>query len=371
MSTLLKDAYDKSYIQRIIAAFKAEGFDLAETEFEQLVFAQAWAQLELKARTSRICQSLASVLPCDAVSNVELLCRVAAHFNQTNDGYLAMFLTEYIEANAQRIGWGASVQALARMTAYASAEFAVRPFIIADQQRMLLQMQIWAKSDNEHLRRLASEGCRPRLPWAQALPVLKLDPEPLRPILDALLEDQSLYVRRSVANNLNDISKDNPDWVLGYCRAALAKKQSSQSRDHVIWLVKHACRGLLKAGDPRVLSLFGYDNVDQVVIEAFNAAPEAQIGDRLDYAFTVRRSDKKALGKIRIELLVDYVKANGKTSSKCFKLYDAHYQEVEKRVERHLSLKQLSTRKHYPGMHKLTIRVNGVDKASRAFELRA
>src|SRR5690606_35694045 len=128
-------------------------------------------------------------------------------------GFATMIFPDFVEVYGLD-DWDASLPALAQFTQQSSAEFAVRPFLLRDQPRMLAQMALWAEHDSEHLRRLASEGCRPRLPWAMALPALKADPTPILPILDRLKDDPSEYVRRSVANNLNDISKDNPQIAL-------------------------------------------------------------------------------------------------------------------------------------------------------------
>ena len=111
-----------------------------------------------------------------------------------------------------------SLHALEQITRLVSAEFAVRPFILRDPDRTMEYFRRWSLDENATVRRLASEGCRPRLPWAVALPMFKKDPSPLLPILENLKDDASLYVRKSVANNLNDISKDHPDLVLELAR---------------------------------------------------------------------------------------------------------------------------------------------------------
>src|SRR5262249_41961049 len=149
--------------------------------------------------------------------------------------------------------------------------------------RMLQQMMRWATHPNEHVRRLASEGSRPRLPWAMALPPFKRDPVPLLPILEALRADPSEYVRRSVANNLNDIAKDHPDLVLEIAQRWLGNSADTDR------LVRHACRTLLKRGDQRVLRLFGHHDAVNVTVTAFKlGAGEIPIGSDLTFAFTVR-----------------------------------------------------------------------------------
>src|SRR5690606_550673 len=144
-------------------------------------------------------------LPPDYIEAVGVLKKAAPYFT----GLEAMIFPDFVETYGLD-HWEASMDALELMTRYSSSEYAVRPFIAKDTERMMAQMLEWAHSDSEHVRRLASEGCRPRLPWAMGLTMLKKDPSPILPILETLKQDESLYVRRSVANNLNDISKDHP-----------------------------------------------------------------------------------------------------------------------------------------------------------------
>jgi 3-methyladenine DNA glycosylase AlkC len=132
-----------------------------------------------------------------------------------------LFFPDFVETYGLE-HWDRSVAALEKFTRMSTSEFAVRPFLKRNQPRMMAQMAAWSKHESEHVRRLASEGCRPRLPWADALPALKRDPAPIWPILEQLKADPSEYVRRSVANNLNDISKDHPEQVLAIAQACRA-----------------------------------------------------------------------------------------------------------------------------------------------------
>ena len=226
----------------------------------------------------------------------------------------------------------------------------------------MAQMYAWAKHENEHVRRLASEGCRPALPWAQALPSFKKDPTPVLPILEELKNDPSEWVRRSVANNLNDISKTHPELVV-----KIAKKWYGQN-ELLDWVVKHGCRTLLKKGNRDALALFGYSDVTSVDMSNFAFEKTSiSIGDDLTFSFSIHA---KAQTKVRLEYAVDYVKAKGKRSRKIFKISEITLKENEKKdyIRKH-SFADVSVRKHYPGTHSIALIINGVECESLDFEL--
>ena len=226
----------------------------------------------------------------------------------------------------------------------------------------ILEMKKWSHSKNHHVRRLASEGCRPRLPWAMSLPKYKNDPEPVLTILLSLLDDESEYVRRSVANNLNDISKDHPDTI-----TVLAKKHLGHS-ENTDKLLKHACRTLLKKGDIKTLKLFGFPEPSHVDIKQFNIQTSTRIGDVLEFSFSLQSKNKK-LGRIRIEYAIDFMKSNGKQSRKVFKISESTIGDHSKFVTKKHSFKIISTRKYYSGIHGVAIIINGQQMASGGFKL--
>jgi len=227
---------------------------------------------------------------------------------------------------------------------------------------MMAQMGLWAESKSHHVRRLASEGCRPRLPWAMALPEFKQEPGPVLLVLEKLKNDESEYVRRSVANNLNDISKDNPQLVIEVARNWLGDNRKLD------WVVKHACRTLLKQGQPEIMELFGFAKPDHIKIKEFVAQPSVEIGDNLDFSFTLETQHKK-LGKLRIEYVIDFVKKNGNLSRKIFKISESDTKNNSKTVTKSHSFKKISTRKYYAGNHVISIIVNGHEMASTEFLL--
>jgi len=227
---------------------------------------------------------------------------------------------------------------------------------------MMEQMYAWSKHENEHVRRLSSEGCRPALPWGQALVSFKKDPSPVLPILEQLKTDPSAYVRKSVANNLNDISKTHPDLV-----AKLAKEWYGK-HEYTDWIVKHGCRTLLKKGNRDVLAIFGFHDVSSVDAHGFVLDKNTvAIGEEFTFSFDI--STKEAT-KVRLEYGVDFVKSNGKRNRKIFQISEISFAENQKKAysKKH-SFEDLSTRKHYPGSHSITLIVNGTERGTLDFEL--
>lgn len=357
MAEPLKNSYNAEYIEQLGNAIQPSHAAFNTQAFQQAVFADGWHDLELKARMSRIRESLQQTLNLPYTEAIKALWQPVKAFG----GYEAMFFPEFIQVYG--IGdWATSLPALAWFTQFSSSEFAVRPFIEADSNTMMAQMLKWTSDENYHVRRLASEGCRPRLPWAPALPAFKQDPSALWPIINALKTDETDYVRRSVANNLNDISKDHPDLVLDWC------KQHINQHPHTDWIIKHACRGLLKASNPHALALFGYLPPTHIQVNDFSTdISKLKEGDSLYLQADI--SAQKALGKIRSEYVIHYIKASGKTSAKVFILAEGELKESQKSYRRKQSFARMSTRKHYPGIHKIELRINGVVMASCEVEL--
>ena len=200
------------------------------------------------------------------------------------DGLAYMFLPDYIEVYGID-DYETSVDALEFTTQFVSCEFAVRPFLIKYHEPMVAQMLAWSKHENHKVRRLASEGSRPRLPWAMAVPVLKKDISPILPILENLKADPSEYVRRSVANNLNDIAKDFPEVVL-----AIAARWTGISKETDA-IIKHGSRTLLKQGHTEILAHYGL-HTKGIELSNFKVlTPQISIGDSVEFVFTVSNTN--------------------------------------------------------------------------------
>jgi 3-methyladenine DNA glycosylase AlkC len=154
------------------------------------------------------------------------------------------------EHNGGRDPFAVSMRAQYELTRRFTAEFSIRPFLMRWPERTLEQLMQWTREADPHVRRLCSEGTRPRLPWAPRLPAFVKDPSPVLPILEALKDDPELYVRRSVANHLGDIAKDHPSIVFGICERWLDGASAERK-----WLIRHAVRHPARKGIPAALRL--------------------------------------------------------------------------------------------------------------------
>lgn len=352
----LKNLYSSALIQQLSAVLKMHdpGFDTAR--FTSLIFDQHWHQQELKARMHHIALALHHTLP-PFKQALPILQQAAAEFEQ---GLAGMFFPDYVQTFGQD-DVELSMNALAFFTQFSSSEFAVRSFILQSPATAMLHMQAWTKHENAHVRRLASEGCRPRLPWAAQLPVFIADPTPIFSILEELKDDESGYVRKSVSNNLNDISKDHPARVLSLCRSWLGH---SKHRDAII---KHGLRTLLKQAHPEVLALFGYTPLPRMEIIDFSHTQHVPWQGELRFSCLVQ-SDQP-FGKLRLEFAIDFLRANGKASRKVFQISESKCLARSKAIKKIFSFKPITTRQYYAGPHQLTLIINGQKVASGAFTL--
>jgi len=359
MSELLKDRFLTEESLQTFSDEIVKGYsEFSQTAFLNEVRSGDWNDLELKQRMRRTTEVLHNYLPDSYKDAVKILMDIAPDVK----GFETMVLPDYAEVYGMDF-WEESRKALKCFTQYSSSEFGIRPFLNNDLDASMKLMYECAEDKHENVRRFASEGCRPRLPWAMAVPALKENPEPTIPILDKLKDDPSEFVRRSVANHLNDISKDHPEIVL-----ELAKKWIgfSTERDR---LIKHALRTLLKAGNPRAMILFGFADPSNLEIESLRPVDDVvKIGNETHIMFDliVKENEKT---KVRLEYAVYYVKANGKVSKKVFKISENEYSAGSYSVKRKLSFKNMTTRKHYSGKHEIAIHVNGVEKGRTSIEL--
>ncbi len=270
------------------------------------------------------------------------------------DGFIIMPQTAYIARNGLE-HYDLSMHALYEMTKRFSSEGAVRTFLRRYPERTLALFNTWVENPNPHVRRLVSEGTRPRLPLASRLNAFVDDPVPVIGLLEKLKADPELYVRRSVANNLNDIAKDNPDIVL-----ATLERWSVDAGDGTQWIIRHGLRTLLKQGHPRAFKLLGYGESAAVRISHIAICPTpVSLGD--DAVLTLALvSEGSESQQLMIDYIVHYVKANGARKPKVFKLAKktlAPGEEVT--LSKRLSFRPMTTRTYYPGRHRLDIQING------------
>lgn len=341
----------------------------ASSEFDKELFLEKiydseWDQRELKERMKHIAVTLNLFLSDEyekALNQISKMIPLIRNSLLADCRLEFMFLPEYIE----RYGldnFEPSTAAMENITQFTSCEFAVRPFI-EKYPKMMSKLEKWSNHENHHVRRLASEGCRPRLPWAMALPKFKKNPNPILPILENLKNDSSLYVRRSVANNLNDIAKDHPDLVL-----EIVKRWKGES-DETDWIVKHGCRTLLKKAHPGALKLFGFCEPVDLKLIRFNVNDRVEMGEKLKFSVLIKNCGEDEM-KLRIEYGIDYKKANGSHNRKIFKITENSYQPSEKiSFDRSQSFRDMTTRKHYPGDHSIALIVNGKELAVKGFML--
>jgi 3-methyladenine DNA glycosylase AlkC len=353
---LLKDLIDITFIQRLGAACQQLQPAFNVTEFESLVLNDSYGELELKARIRRVANLLYQHLGLPFTEACEVLKPLSSQFGGIQ-GFVFPDVIEQFGLDLPEI----SLPVLGYMTQFSTSEFAIRPFINRYPELTLQQLALWARSDNHHLRRLASEGCRPRLPWGQALPQYKKDPRPLLPILEQLKQDPSDYVRRSVANHLNDISKDQPELMLQLCQRWFGQHPDTDK------IVKHALRGLLKQRHPKALQLFGYQ---PVAVEAKLKLRTLRLamGERLFFDLTIELPAASS-DKLRLEYAIDFASKTGKPRHKVFQWLERTVDEPELTLQRSYLFKDLTTRKHYPGEHRLSIIINGQIVTSQNFIL--
>ncbi|MEX3008395.1 DNA alkylation repair protein [Hoeflea sp. TYP-13] len=331
--------------------------------------------LEFKQRSNHIVDALEACLPGDFRAACAILTG-ALHpeddvdlSNQTVDihgirGWGIIPMSDYV-ARAGLDHFDFSMDVLREMTKRSSAEFAVRPFLLADPDRAMRHVLEWSLDDNYHVRRLASEGIRPRLPWGIRLGMFVDDPAPILPVLANLRNDPEEFVRRSVANNLNDIAKDHPDIVAGIAREWLAGSPDKDRKR----LVRHACRTLIKAGHRPTLEALGYGK-PAVSLKALDLDRDTvPFGESIRIAADLRSSSDEDQDLI-IDYVVHHQKANGQTTPKVFKWTTVRLAGGEnKRLEKTHAFRPITTRVYYSGRHVIEIQANGQSLGRREFTL--
>lgn len=316
--------------------------------------------LNLMQRLRRMTEGLHATLPSDYEKTLGILRKVAPRIDHN---FVTLVLPDYVSLYGLE-HFEPSMEALKFFTTFGSAEFAIRPFLRQDLKRTLKVMHVWSRDKDEHVRRLASEGCRPRLPWSFRLDALIKDPSPVLPILSNLKADPSLYVRKSVANHLNDTTKDHPDWVL----ERLA--EWPMERAHTAWIAKRALRTLIKKGDKRALAVIGAGEKAEVKVAEFSLAPQkVKLGERLTMSLHLQSKAKKSQ-RLVIDYAIHYVKKSGATSAKVFKWKECTLDPgASLTLAKSQRFVDFTTREHHPGKHAVDVMVNGEVVGSGVFEL--
>lgn len=363
MSEPLKYMYNAHFFEQLCPLIKEVIPDFRERSFVHRVFDKTWPDLELKQRTRQVTKALREYLPSQYPKAVEVVVSICQRLQEKKTGlpsYPFIFLPDYVELYGLN-HFDVSMLAIEESTKLVSAEFAIRPFIEKYPEETMAVMLKWSTHPHEAVRRLSSEGCRPRLPWGMGLSQLKKDPSPVLPILENLKTDPSDSVRRSVANNLNDIAKDHSEIVLN-----LAKKWQGISPE-TDWIIKHGCRTLLKRGNVSALGLHGFNSKARAEIRNLVVSRKVRIGQWLTFQFAFVNKEKRS-EKYRIDYAIEYVSRTGNTSRKIFKLTESKFVSgTDVIFVRKKSFKNCTTRKHYKGVHRLMILANGAELARSEF----
>lgn len=339
----LKDIYTEEKLKEIAAAFKVVIATFPTADFLDRVQTDGWTSLSLRQRHERLARVLMTCLGDPFYQVAPVLQEVGSRVQ----GFSWLFLPDVVALFGLE-DFRLSMETLGVLTESSSAEFAIRPFLMQDFSNTFEQMRAWALSENAHHRRLASEGLRPNLPWGKKIPNLEHYRLEIWSILEELKGDSSLYVRKSVANHLNDWTRSHPEEVLDLLEGW---QGSSKETD---WIIKRAARNLLKAGYPRALALFGYGSRQDLERVSWFFPSSIKKGDRmvLDYRVKVEQS-----GPLRLELQVDFIKPSGKQSTKTFMLRDRETDCLEGQWT--YDWVDKTTRKHWDGGHRLRLLLNG------------
>ena len=370
MAEPLKNQYGED-VPRAIAAMIAAvhpTFDSAGFVADVL---DGYNSLELMPRGKKIALALRRHLPEDYPSAVAILLDSLDQPHGRDPRLsLASFLylphTQFV-AEFGLAHFEVSMRAQHALTQRFTAEFSIRPFLVQHPQATLHQLQVWTDDPSAHVRRLVSEGTRPRLPWAPRLRQFQADPTPVLALLERLKDDPELVVRRSVANNLNDIGKDHPDLLAHTARAWL--KDASPERT---WIVGHALRSAVKRGEVAALTALGFGQTAEVTVKNVQITPAAaHIGGRVHIRLEVANPQTQPQ-RVMVDLAVHYIKANGQSSAKVFKLKALELAAGQNApLAKTLSLAEMSTRRHFPGWHRVDLILNGQAQGLGGFELTA
>lgn len=371
---LMKDGLGGAAIDRIAAGLKS-----AWPAFDSAAFTKSANSgietLELKERVQHLIQVLNQFLPENFSETAAILSKVPEDwdFGDPNDPlrwFAAWPITDY----AAEYGMHEpeiSLALLKKLTHMFSSEFAIRPFILSYPELCFAQFDLWIEDESDHVRRLVSEGSRPRLPWGIRLQPFCEDPKSLLPLLERLNNDPSDYVRRSVANNINDISKDNPDIAVNLCRSWVSGAPNKEpASEETKWIVRHAMRSLIKEGRPDVFPLLGFSANPRLEIRGFElTSDKIQLGESLIFS-TALESKAKSDQRLAIDFAIHHRKANGGLSPKVFKWKEVKLNAGEIiQIEKKHAIRKITTRAYYSGLHKLELIVNGKSQGITEFHL--
>lgn len=371
MASQLKHFFDRNLISSLASDFARVHGTFNASRFEKECLA-GLDGLELMARGHHIAEVLRRHLPEDFGVASRILIQTLEARGQQADPATGMASFRYLPHAAYVAKYGLdhfedSMRVQYELTKAFTAEFSIREFLVRYPDETYRQLREWASDPNVHVRRLVSEGTRPRLPWAPRLRAFQRDPAPVIALLELLKDDEEPYVRRSVANSLNDVGKDHPSTLVAVCGRWLEGAPAGRQ-----WIVKHALRSLIKKGHTGALALIGASAVPLVKVSPARFSPRSpRRGGRVEFSFDIDSTAKRKSQDLLIDYRVHFVKSNGTTSPKVFKLKRVNLRPGETvSTGGSVSLQALTTRKHYPGEHRVEAVINGQSFALGSFLLK-
>ncbi len=368
---LLKDQLFNRQKVSLLSDELHEAFPLFQKIKFVLEIVEKFPELELKARIAWMTKCLKKYLPNEYREAVAIILKALPKPNNPNlsdDDFGDFIYAPYADFVAQygctKENLAFSLKALREMTTRFSAEDAIRYFINAFPKETMKELQIWSKDAHYHVRRLCSEGTRPKLPWSQKINIPITDP---LPILENLFSDRTRFVTRSVANHINDISKIEPDVAID--KLAKWKKSEKQKPEEMEYIIRHSLRTLVKQGNPRALNLLGIHHKPKVQISRFKVPAKVVINTNLEFSFLIKAEEDTTI-------VADYIlyfrnKSGKSNSKKVFKLKKFPLNEGRSLTlsKKHLLRQFMTTRTIYPGKHQIAIQINGNVLVKKSFEV--
>ena len=360
--TLKEELFNRETVQVLADLIKNVYGPFDEKEFVNEC-ERSFSPLELKERMSSVREQLYHYLPKDYIESVEILSEALSHRKQ--GGFIFGSVLEYIEAYGctdEHVDY--SLNKLGELTSALSSEFAVRPFFNKYPEKTLSIFEKWSRSDDFQIRRLASEGARPSLPWAMKINV---DYKLASRQLDNLYYDTERFVTRSVANHLNDISKIDPLFVIE--KLSQWQKEEKQKQEELDYIFNHSLRTLIKKGHPETLELLGYNLNPSIEVGGISFVKEnITIGENLEFKFNINSLEDT---KLMIDYTIYYPSNTKRRNRKTYKLKVIEaLKENSYEVKGKRSFKEISTRKMKPGLHEIEVQINGKIYINKEFNVR-
>ncbi len=368
MAEPLKNSFGPEVAETIAGMLAAELPDFDTRSFLTRAL-DGYDELELTPRAKQIAAAMAEHLPADRARALRIVTNSLGpeieESELTGMGTFVYLPHVFFVAEHGLDHFELAMKAQYELTRRFTAEFSIRAYLEHHEEATLDRLRTWAGDPNVHVRRLVSEGSRPRLPWAPRLRRYQEDPTPVLELLELLRHDSEEYVRRSVANNLNDISKDHPELVVETVERWWPDTDRDGRR-----MIRHALRTLVKQGDVGALAVLGFSDNSPAVIETVRCEPDrVAIGEKVRLSIVVANPSPEPAAAL-VDIRVHFMKANGSTNPKVFKGSELRLDPGDQAtVRKTLSVAQHSTRKHYPGEHRIEVLINGRAHPGASFEL--